>query len=107
MDSSVYQAKRQRLAVLELRAARYGIDAPAEVIGEIMELKKELKRDIRHTIVTNTDKSNSDIMLICIALILSFTVLLLTVTLVLLVWGMWMNGQDPQGFLEVLFVLWS
>lgn len=38
----VLNAKQRRLAALELRAATYGIDAPAEVTTEISDLRKEL-----------------------------------------------------------------
>ena len=38
----VITAKQRRLAQLELRAATYGIDTPAEVAVEISDLRKEI-----------------------------------------------------------------
>jgi hypothetical protein len=38
----VLNAKQKRLAQLEVRAAIYGIDAPAEVTTEIKDLQREI-----------------------------------------------------------------
>lgn len=85
MDTSTYQAKRQRLAALELRAARYGIDTPAEVLIEIMDLRRELRRSI----VLNVRASRFDVLL-SVALVLALVALVLIVAVVLggLLWMM-------------------
>lgn len=79
MNIAAYQAKRQRLAALELRAAHYGIDAPAEVVNEIAELRREL----RCPLIVNVRERHFNTLPLCV--ILAVLALILAVLLLVIV----------------------
>lgn len=79
-NRAVYQAKRQRLAALETRAACYGIDTPPEVLIEIADLRREIGCSL---LVNPRDLNTLPLCVILALLALTLAVLVLVAIILL------------------------